>query len=570
MKISANTLHADQYIIGNERYTYNRYGEIIRIYIPFTHKTLNIFKELSGPDGYSIQQKFEVLVNDWDKKYEKYLKMQQGSLGVQSAEDLQISNDKKIFDISQILAHTLNVSDIVDWDILKAKPNPPAPPKKLKYPNCPVLYKPKFVDPSEEMGFFSLLSGRKKKAHLLAKQTHESDLRRAEINFKEAQEIFRQHCQYIDNEYEKQLTEHRISMENHLMEIETQNIKIEHLRDNWKNGNIDAVIEHASLVLENSEYPDWITVSHELQYDATQRLMKIQFYLPQPQTADIPKSVKFVKTTGELKITPRPKKEQQDLYDSLCYQIALRTVHELFEADTVDHFEHILFNGVVEATNPATGQKALATIMSAMFERNKFHTVNLALVDPKSCFKSFNGVAASSLAGLAPVPPVMEFDTTDRRFIEARSVSGDEASLSNLASMSWEDFEHLVREVFEKEFSSRGGEVKVTQSSSDGGVDAVAFDPDPITGGKIVIQAKRYTKTVGVSAVRDLYGTTLNEGASKGILVTTADYGPDAYKFAADKPMSLLNGSNLLFLLERHGMNAKIDLKEARQKMGLN
>jgi restriction system protein len=69
--------------------------------------------------------------------------------------------------------------------------------------------------------------------------------------------------------------------------------------------------------------------------------------------------------------------------------------------------------------------------------------------------------------------------------------------------MDWGDFEHLIRELFEKEFASPGGDVKITQASSDGGVDAVAFDPDPITGGKIVIQAKRYTRTVGVSAVRD-------------------------------------------------------------------
>lgn len=135
----------------------------------------------------------------------------------------------------------------------------------------------------------------------------------------------------------------------------------------------------------------------------------------------------------------------------------------------------------------------------------------------------------------------------------------------NLAVMSWDDFEHLIRELFEKEFELRGGEVRVTQASRDGEVDAIAFDPDPITGGKIVIQAKRYTRTVGVSAVRDLFGTVMNEGASRGILVTTADYGPDAYQFASDKPLTLLNGSNLLHMLERHGYRAKIDLIEARQ-----
>lgn len=86
-------------------------------------------------------------------------------------------------------------------------------------------------------------------------------------------------------------------------------------------------------------------------------------------------------------------------------------------------------------------------------------------------------------------------------------------------------------------------------------------------GGKIVIQAKRYTRTVGVSAVRDLYGAMQHENASRGILVTTADYGPDAYKFASGKPMTLLTGANLLHLLSKHGYHAKIDILEARREI---
>ncbi|MDD4203249.1 MAG: restriction endonuclease, partial [Candidatus Omnitrophica bacterium] len=122
-----------------------------------------------------------------------------------------------------------------------------------------------------------------------------------------------------------------------------------------------------------------------------------------------------------------------------------------------------------------------------------------------------------------------------------------------------------IRELFEKEFAQNGGEVKVTQSSKDGGVDAIAFDPDPIRGGKILIQAKRYTNVVGVSAIRDLYGTVLNEGATKGILVTTATFGADSYNFAKDKPLTLINGNELLYLLEKHGKKGKIDLKEAKR-----
>jgi restriction system protein len=164
---------------------------------------------------------------------------------------------------------------------------------------------------------------------------------------------------------------------------------------------------------------------------------------------------------------------------------------------------------------------------------------------------------------------VIKINREDSRFIDSYGVVEGVSPDTNLALMDWQDFEHLIREVFEKEFSGNGGEVKVTQGSRDGGVDAIAFDPDPIRGGKIVIQAKRYTNTVGVSAVRDLYGTVMNEGATKGILISTSDYGPDAYEFAQGKPITLLNGSNLLHLLDKHGHQATIDLKEAKKVLAM-
>src|SRR6266852_4018957 len=85
--------------------------------------------------------------------------------------------------------------------------------------------------------------------------------------------------------------------------------------------------------------------------------------------------------------------------------------------------------------------------------------------------------------------------------------------------------ESLITNLFQR----MGLETRLTQASRDGGVDCVAYDPRPIFGGKVVIQAKRYKNTVGVSAVRDLFGTMQNEGASKGILVTTSGYGKASF-----------------------------------------
>jgi len=103
----------------------------------------------------------------------------------------------------------------------------------------------------------------------------------------------------------------------------------------------------------------------------------------------------------------------------------------------------------------------------------------------------------------------------------------------------------------------------MTRPSRDGGVDCVAYDARPIFGGKVVIQAKRYKNTVPVSAVRDLFGSVHNEGASKGILVTTSGYGRASFDFAKGKPLELLSGTNLLYLLKVHAdIDAKIEPPE--------
>lgn len=80
-----------------------------------------------------------------------------------------------------------------------------------------------------------------------------------------------------------------------------------------------------------------------------------------------------------------------------------------------------------------------------------------------------------------------------------------------------------------------------------------------------MIQAKRYKNTVGVSAVRDLYGTMQNEGASKGSLVTTSGYGKSSFHFAAGKPLELLSGTHLLYLLaENAGIEPPEDWVDPR------
>lgn len=341
---------------------------------------------------------------------------------------------------------------------------------------------------------------------------------------------------------------------------------VDEYREFYENSDSIGVEFYFSKALENNKYPTYYLLDYELEYNKENKIMIVEYKLPKKQDINNIKQVKYVQTRKEFTETYIKENEINKIYEESLYQLCLRINNDIYVSDKDNKINGIVFNGYLTDINKINGIEETKCILSLQTEKNKFESLNLENVDPKMCFKSLKGIAGAKLCDLIAVAPIATINSEDKRFVESREI-GEKISGYNLASMYWEDFEHLIRELFEKEFSSNGSEVKVTQASRDGGVDAIMFDPDPIKGGKYIIQAKRYTNVVGVSAVRDLYGTVLNEGASKGILVTTSDYGADSYEFAKDKPLTLLNGSNLLHMLERHGYEARIDLREAKVEL---
>jgi len=347
-----------------------------------------------------------------------------------------------------------------------------------------------------------------------------------------------------------------------------QESEVTKLKANYEKLNPSAIKHYCKLVLSFSKFPDDSSRKFDFDYVPETKTLIVDHALPAPDNLARVKEIKYAKNKNKFLEVPLIESEFNQIYDGMLYQICLRTLHELFDADIVGALDAVVFNGWVESVDKATGRDSNGCVLSVQARKQEFQKINLARVEPKACFKALKGIGSSTLHSLTPIAPVLQINRDDKRFVASHEIVGQLDERFNLAAMDWEDFEHLIRELFEKEFSKSGSEVKVTQASRDGGVDAVIFDPDPIHGGKTVVQAKRYTNTVGVAAVRELYGTVMNEGAMKGILVTTADYGPDAYEFAADKPLVLLNGGNLLSLLEKHGHKAKIDLQEAKRILG--
>ncbi|MGE5524376.1 MAG: restriction endonuclease [Rhodospirillaceae bacterium] len=449
-------------------------------------------------------------------------------------------------DLSAILGHTLNTNDRIDFDVLRLSEEYPEYeiPDELKtVPPKPIKMLPK------PLGFFTKLIPGAKGRHS-RRSTQAEGQYRAELAAFEVRIATREQRLAADRQqYEKNRQEF-------LMKVRQRNAEVTDLQTRYLEGDPDAVVAYNTLVLTRSEYPEGFPQQFRLAYVAESRELVVEYQLPTIQVVPDVESFRYVKSGDRIEAKQRKKGDRKALYQDVVAAVALRTIHEVLEADHHGHVEVVAFNGYVEDIDPATGQPINPCLVSVRTTTDRFQGLDLARIDMRACLRNLGASVSPRPDELQAVKPIVEFDMVDKRFVEQGDVLGELDSRPNLMDLNPFEFENLVSNLFTR----MGLDTKLTRSTKDGGVDAVAFDTRPVLGGKVVIQCKRYKDTVGVSAVRDLYGTMLNEGANKGILVCTSGYGRDAFEFSKDKPIELVDGGGLLYLLQQVGVMARIVL----------
>jgi restriction system protein len=545
------------------------------------HSELKASRVLRGETQGEVELKAPLQMEAWNQKWQKI--QQAGAKRQESEKRAHLSSEKKELAarrtreaqeeptaLENILREGIEIDHLLNWESLKSRspfsaPRPPAPPPDpIPPPPAPrnLVFQP-------ALSFWDKLipsrGARKIAAAAQKTSTAAEEFRDEERLWEKLKDQVGQSNRRRQDSYLADVKAWEIEKLSYEQLQKEQHAKVDSWRAAYEQKQIDVLTDYWELVLSRSEYPDSFPKSLSLDYLVEGKVLILEFHLPDISCLPTLKELKYIATRNQFQEVRVSDAWLNRVYDDVLYQITLRTIYELFQSDSVDALGAVVFNGWVNSIDKSTGHEVNACILSVQVEKAEFSEINLANVEPKACFKKLKGVSGSKLISLNPVRPILQLNKEDKRFVPSYGVAAELDDSVNLAAMDWMDFENLIREIFEKEFSQNGGEVKITQASRDGGVDAIAFDPDPIRGGKIVIQAKRYTNPVGVSAVRDLFGTVHNEGATKGILVTTSNYGSDAYEFARGKPLTLLSGSELLYLLQKHGHRAKIDLAEARR-----
>lgn len=147
--------------------------------------------------------------------------------------------------------------------------------------------------------------------------------------------------------------------------------------------------------------------------------LKVVATIPQQDIA-VPASV--LRYSDELRAPEKPvirtAAQRKRLYLNGLAESALSTLALLFTMIPRD-IEGILLNLMVDDIDRATGRNRRYCTLSVQVTRAEFEALDLRRVEPVACLKSLKAVVPSSRTEVTPVQPIIEFDETDRRLVEA-------------------------------------------------------------------------------------------------------------------------------------------------------
>lgn len=302
-------------------------------------------------------------------------------------------------DMDSLLAATLGVDDYVDLETLRTPvehppfdradlevPIPPPPP----IPDPP---EPRLVPPPPPSGLGGVFGGKKKHAEAVAA---------AERAHQEALARWRVDCEAAARQREAAAAEHAKAEANRVAKLEAERARYEaecaareveaaerhreldELIANLGYGVPDAVQEYVSIVLSHSVYPEHFPVTHEFSFDPATAELRLKALVPAPDQVPDVKAYKYNKLSDSITTTKLTQRELKERYSGAVHQVALRSLHEVFEADRRGLIKTITLEVGTTTIDKATGKQTYVPFVAVGAERDTFISFDLSAVVPSA------------------------------------------------------------------------------------------------------------------------------------------------------------------------------------------
>lgn len=378
------------------------------------HQKLNKKRTIRSSEKVIAKQKMVLIKSIWDKKWQIKLNLEQkrqkawiNAKNIKEKKSLADQYTKKakedLKSLKSIFTHALIVDNIIDFDSLAEfiKIKKPIEPPFKSIPDEPCETDPQFV-PDLNIMEKLLPSKKQKKIEELKKK------------FQECHIQWEQEKYNIENERKIAIEKYQKELENWKIEKNEIIDAIASRNEDFINGKADAILDFADMVLSTSNYPDSFPQDFDLDYDATKKRLVVQYLFPSIDNFKIIKKYKYNKKKDVLEKFYESEDSVDAIYDHTLYQIAIRTIYEIFSSDTNENIESIVFTGWVKSKiqdeNGKEVEEIKNCVMSIVADRNKYKSLNFERMNAKSTFSKFNGVVNGKLSKLNKVTPYLEIN----------------------------------------------------------------------------------------------------------------------------------------------------------------
>lgn len=320
--------------------------------------------------------------------------------------------------IDTLLASTLAVDDYVDLEQLRSVAvHPPFDRHDLEQPLQPPAPiqpppEPQWVEPPAPKGLSGALGGKKRhedaRARLWAEYSAQHDAWKVEASKVPAMQFEQmQTYQLAEQQRQAALADARLAYDaacaKREQEAAASNAELDALLRGLESGAAPAVAEYVSIVLSNSAYPESLPVDYDFEFDAGLKELTLRVSIPSPDDVPRLKAYKYTKATDEITSSDLTQKAQKDRYASIVCQVALRSIHEVFEADRRGCIQTISLSVGTEAIDPGTGHPTSTPLAAVATDRSTFEAIDLSAVVPRASLDHLGALVSKNPHGLVAI-----------------------------------------------------------------------------------------------------------------------------------------------------------------------
>lgn len=322
-------------------------------------------------------------------------------------------------ELGSILSATLDVDDFVDLEELRTTPElPPFDRTDLERPTPEVDLiaappEPTFEEPAAPSGLGAVFGGKKKHAAAVAeaRAVFEAEHARWEREVAAVPEKQLRQQQEWDAKEQRRLellaeaqADHQQRCDAVLAAAAEDNARLDALIAGVAIGEPNAVQEYVGIVLGNSVYVEVLNVEHDFEFDPVTRELALTVLIAPPDALPEDKAYRYVKSSDEVVATPLSKKDLKTRYASVVHQVAVRSLHEVFEADRAGVVRTIALEVATETFDPATGLERRISFVRVGVDRQTFASFRLDNVMPLATLEHLGAAISKNPYELVALP----------------------------------------------------------------------------------------------------------------------------------------------------------------------